>query len=158
MSYTHNSDPQYYRAFPADTNCGSFAFQLKEWYDPEDKIENKMGDIFDWIEEMAEAGYSEKEVSDLYLEAIRDQVLDDFGDTVEICSGRAPSVKDKELIALATFCTWDEDIDWTDRDFHFKVFRNGKWQQKMGTGQINDCSLEDWGDYISDVIFFYHKI
>lgn len=158
MSYTHNSDLEYYKKYPTDTNCGSFALQLKEWYTPEDKFENEIGELYSWVEDMAESGYSEEEVSNFYLDAIKDQVLNDFQGEIEICDGRVPSTKNKELIALATFCRWDEDIDWIDCDFHFKVFRDGRWQQKRGSGEVTDCNLEDWGDYISDVIFFYHKI
>ena len=36
MNYTRNSDPTYYKTHENETNCGSFALRLQEWYSPED--------------------------------------------------------------------------------------------------------------------------
>ena len=40
MEYTRNSDPEYYNKNRARANCGSYALRLREWYDPEDYLEN----------------------------------------------------------------------------------------------------------------------
>ena len=158
MQYTHNSDLNYYKNHPEETNCGSFALRLKEWYLPETDFEKEVGDIEKWILTMAKEGYNEVELSDIYLDAIVTQILKDFEGEIEICDGRAPYTEEKELIALSTYCFWDYDYSWADWDFHFKVFRDGVWQEKHGDMKVEECDLEEWDRYIGDIIYFYHRI
>lgn len=158
MDYTHNSDLTYYEKYPARANCGSFALQLKEWYSPDEALEDSEGDIYWWVLDKADEGWTEIDTSNLYLDIIMKQIMVDFANEIEICDGAPPYTKDKELIALRTFCIWNEDQSWSDYDFHFKVFRDGCWQQKNGTKPVEFCTLEDWQDYISDTIYFYHII
>ena len=153
MYYTRNTDPTYYYKFSGNANCGSFALRLNEWYDPEPDS----GDVYNWILDMA-CDYSDEEIANIYVDIIADRVMEDFGDKIELCDGRPPKTSDKELIALATFCYYDEeeiDCDW---DFHFKVYRDGIWQQKNGCLKPSFCERDEWGKYNSDVIYFYHQI
>ena len=158
MNYTYNSDPSYYKKHMYATNCGSFAFNLKEWYNPDLNLENQLGEIDNWIYEMDRDGFSDYEITDIYLKLICEQVLIDFQETISICDGRPPTTNDQELIALSVYCFVNGDFGEPDHDFHFKVFRNGHWQQKNGQEPIELCNIEDWGLYTSDIIFFYHKI
>ena len=153
MSYTRNTDPTYYYKNSGAVNCGSFALRLNEWYEPEEDYD----EIYDWIIGMS-WDYDDYEISNLYADIIIDRILSDFSDEIEICDGRAPSTSDTELIAFATFCEYDESEEYCNWDFHFKVFRNGIWQQKCGCFPPEFCELDEWGRYTSKVTYFYHKI
>lgn len=158
MEYTRNSDLSYYENWPLSTNCGSYALRLNEWYDLDDPFEDIVGSyIDDWIVEKYEEGYSNFDISCLYGEILIDCILNEFGEELEICDGRPPSTSDVELIAFCTFCYCDEG-EHTDYDYHFKVFRNGKWKEKCGGQKVKECSIDEWGDYIGDVFYLYHKI
>lgn len=157
MNYTRNSDLNYYNVEPFLTNCGSYALRLNEWYDPIDDIERITGDIFGWIKEMA-FNYTDEEISIIYEEIMIDHMLKEFVDELEVCDGLLPDTDDVELIAFNAYCIYDEENDWIDYDFHFKVFRDNVWQEKCGTSDVFNCSLEDWGDYIGKTFFLYHKI
>lgn len=157
MSYTYNSQPELYKLDCPNTNCGSFAFRIKEWYHPEDGLIDEVGEIDCWIADMIEMGYSIDEITEIYLDAIVEQIMEDFYGTIEICDGQPPGTDDKELVALSVFCDWDKDF-WSDYDFHFKVLRNGRWQDKPGMEPIRFCTKDDWGRYTSKVVYFYHKV
>ena len=153
MEYTRNTDPTYYQKHSGAANCGSFAFRLNEWYEPTEDYD----EINDWLTEMG-WNYDDNELADMYADILIDKILEDFAGEIEPCDGRAPSTKDTELIAFATFCYYDTDEDYCDWDFHFKVFRDGIWQQKCGCFKPEFCELEEWGRYNSKVSFFYHTI
>ena len=158
MNYTRNSDPTYYESNCSHTNCGSYALRLKEWYDPEDYFEKKLGFINVWIEDQSAAGYSDEEISDMYSEILVEGMLKEFEGELRICDGAPPKSDKEELIAFSTWCYNDFEHDYTDYDFHFKVYRDGKWSEKCGNTKVRDCTKEDWGMYISPPIYMYHKI
>ena len=157
-NYTYNSDYSYYEKHICITNCGSFAFNLKEWYDPDSPLEDIYGDIDTWVVEQSEDGLTDYDITEQYLNDITDQVLKDFEGEIALCDGKPPSTNNKELIALCVYCSAEGNYGEGDHDFHFKVFRNGKWLQKNGADEIEQCNLEDWGIYTSDIVFFYHTI
>ena len=66
MEYTKNSDPNYFEDNPECANCGSFAFNVEEWYDPEQDFILDVGYIDEWMKEMVESGYNCDEVADMY--------------------------------------------------------------------------------------------
>ena len=157
MDYTRNSDLTYYESHPDDANCGSYALRLNEWYDPEEYFEDINGDIRGWIEEMYEEGYSDCEITDIYSSILVEGMLQEFEGELELCDGRAPTTSDKELIAINSFCIFDEDYS-SDIDFHFKVFRDGIWSEKCGSEEIRFCEEDEWGRYIGDPVYMYHYI
>lgn len=157
MYYTRNSDLNYYNAHPSAANCGSYALRLNEWYNPEDYFEDTEGDIYDWVEQMKLNGYNDYEITNYYIDILVEGMLQEFGNELEVCDGRPPSTSDKELIALNGFCLWDEGYD-ADVDFHFKVFRDGRWSEKPGMEQVKFCDLDDWGRYIGEPVYMYHRI
>ena len=159
--YTHNSDPEYYDTHRSSANCGSYAFNIKEWYDADSGFCDDVGDIFDWVKEMVYEGYSDEEISDIYAEGIIPKILNDFvGEIREVRDESSPLESNEELVALRTFCYYDDD-GWSDFDFHFKVLRDGCWMEKCGNGEVRFCTLDDWANgslaYISKTIFFAHK-
>ena len=160
MEYTRNSDSEYYNKNCAHANCGSFAFNIEEWYDPEIDFKSMVGYIDEWVTNMHDEGYSDDEIADIYIEAIAERVLDDFsGELREIYYLSDVNV-DEELIALRGWCFYSNE--YSDYDFHFKVLRNGIWQEKCGTQPIKFCLEDDWTyttrTYNSITIYFAHKI
>ena len=156
MEYTRNNDPEYYIRNQYSSNCGSFALRLKEWYDPEDYLHEVVDDIYDWIYELSEEGYSEYEIACMYADTLIDGILIDFDGELELCDGRPPTTSDIELIAFNTWCcAEDGDIN---RDFHFKVFRDGHWMEKNGVHEVHECEEDDWGKYNGDPYYMYHRI
>ena len=153
MEYTRNTDPTFYYKNSGEVNCGSFALRLNEWYEPEEDYDT----MYDWIIGMS-WDYDDYEISNFYANAIIDRILEDFAGEIEICDGRAPSTDDLELIAFATYCIYDESEEYCNWDFHFKVFRDGIWQQKCGCFKPEFCEFDEWGDYTSKITYFYHKI
>ena len=157
MYYTRNSDLNYYNAHPSAANCGSYALRLNEWYDPEDYFIVTEGDIYEWAESMGEAGYNDYEMSNIYADILLEGIMEEFNGELEFCDGRAPSTSDKELIAFNTFCYWHGDYS-ADIDFHFRVYRDGKWSEKCGHNDVRDCDIDDWGRYIGEPVYMYHRI
>lgn len=156
MEYTRNSDPEYYNKNRARANCGSYALRLREWYDPEEYFDELDIDLFNWIEEMALNGYSNYEITNQYVDILTEGMLHEFNNELELCDGRAPSTSDTELIALNGMCVYDEE--GSDIDFHFKVLRDGHWSEKPGCDPVKFCELDDWGRYIGEPVYMYHRI
>ena len=156
MYYTRNRDLTYYETNRGRANCGSYALRLNEWYDPEDYVEDLTGDICDWLEELGEDGYSEYEIACMYTDTLAAGMLQEFEGELELCFGPPQCKSGMELIALNSFCAVEDGyVDW---DFHFKVFRDGKWMEKNGTGPVQETNEDDWGKYNGDPLYMYHKI
>ena len=159
MLYTHNSDPTYYFCHTEETNCGSYALRLKEWYSLDEAFEDEVEDIAKWIEDLYEEGYDNDEITDLYTDILVEQIKKDFGDQlIKVPYARAPSTKDKELIAFATVAKYVEDNEYSYWDFHFRVYRDNKWMEKCGSLEVDECNLDDWGRYTSKIVYFWHEI
>ena len=158
MYYTKNSDLNYYETHQWESNCGSYALRLNEWYDPEAYFEIKVGCIDDWAKELGSNGYENFEVSTMYGEELIKGMLEEFNGELEICNGTIPEDPKVELIAFSTLCNWRDDFETVDIDFHFKVFRNGKWMEKCVTSEVREFDEFEWGPYNEDVTYFYHRI
>lgn len=152
MIYKRNNDLNYYYDNPNSANCGSYALRLEGWYDPEDYFYEKNGDIDDWAREMLE-NYDIYDVSNFYAEDLVEGMLKEFDGELRLIVDYNEVKSNEELIL---FCTFYEEEGFYD--FHFKVFRNGKWMEKNGTGEVHETNDNDWGEYISDVWCFAHKI
>ena len=125
MNYTQNHDPNYYEKHQGSSNCGSFAFQIKEWYSPDEEFENEMGyDIDEWVEQGIKNGWDEWDMSDWLANTLVEYILSE--------------------------------------DFHFKVLRNGLWQEKCGSDPVRFCEEDDWHnglvEYISYTSYFAKKL
>lgn len=160
--YTRNSDPKYYETHQGISNCGSYAFNIKEWYDADNQFSDEVGYIEDWIKVMVYEGYDDEEISDIYAEEVISQILDDFDGEIRELEDKSDFIdSDEELVAFRTFCIYSED-GWTNYDFHFKVFRNGRWMEKCGGEEVRFCTIDDWSNgantYISKIHYFAHKV
>lgn len=164
MEYTKNTDPNYFDEYQGYSNCGSFAFNVEEWYDPEIDFEESVGYIDDWIVEMHNNGYSNDEIADIYTEAITERILNDFFGEIREVYYPSDVNSNEELIALRGWCHYDEDdcSNYADYDFHFKVFRNGIWQEKCGRQPVKFCTEDEWSygtrTYNSITIYFAHEV
>ena len=157
MDYTRNYNPNYYEENQHYANCGSFVFQIEEWYSPDEYFENNFGQcIGEWIEQGLEDGCDEWDLSDGLAEIFIDYILMDFDD-VRYMWSPAELQDDEELIAFRTYVC--DDCNW---DFHFKVFRDGHWQEKCGGDPVRFCDEWDWHnglvDYISSTFYFARKV
>ena len=162
MKYTRNTDPQLYIDHQRETNCGSFALNLCEWYEPEIDVCDE-DYLYDWLYELALEGADPIEVANRYNEAVFERVGYEFDiEDAEYAFGEPVAIEGKELIGLRAYCEFEADefeeywdIEW---DFHFRVFRDGKWMEKNGSQAVHECDINDWGKYNSDTIYFYHRI
>ena len=84
--------------------------------------------------------------------------MEDFKGELRLQKAGEEPKQNEELISFATFAYYSEEEGDSNYDFHFKVFRDGKWMEKNGWGPVHECSEWDWGDYISDVYYLIHKI
>lgn len=153
--YTRNSDLTHYKRNQMSTNCGSYALRLNEWYSLDDEFN---GDIYDWIWQMSEEGYADWEISNIFRDILLDCMLNEFGNELEICDGAHPTDDNIELIAFNTFCTVSECNGESEYDFHFRVFRDGTWKEKCGSDCVRECDMNDWGDYIGEEVYLYHRL
>ena len=157
MNYTPNHNPKFYDENPKRANCGSFAFNIEEWYCPDVYFEHDIGiDIDSWIEQGFATGADEWELADDLASILSKYILSDFKD-VRLLYNPSYIQPGEELIAFRTFV--DEDFNW---DFHFKVLRNGLWQEKCGSDPVRFCEEDDWHngllDYISYTFYFAKKL
>lgn len=157
MNYTRNHNPNYYEENQGCSNCGSFAFQIEEWYSPDEYFEENEGIcIEEWIQEGFDNGYDEYDLSDWLAEILTSYILSDFNDIHNIW-GPGQVDNNEELIAFRTFVNIEGN--W---DFHFKVYRDGLWQEKCGSDPVRFCDEWDWNngllDYISHTVYFARKL
>lgn len=161
---TKNTDLNYYNIYEDYTNCGSFALRIKEWYEPDISFHC---DNDDYATQMIAKGYSYEKILSKLLKRNIEGIKRDFGDEITILNSLEEYVAndDEELIAFRV--GYEEyPFNTASTDFHFRVFRDGKWQEKCGTGEV-DSSIElepnypwdlyNWL-YDSDIVFFTHKI
>lgn len=163
MEYTKNTNPNFYEENECSSNCGSFAFNVEEWYDPEQDFILDVGYIDEWMIEMVESGYNCDEVADMYAESLAESVMRDFEGEVREVFYPAEVEPNEELIAFRGYCRYESGEDWVpDYDFHFKVLRDGIWQEKCGHYPVKFCTEDDWTymtrTYNSETIYFAHQI
>ena len=163
MEYTKNTNPHYYEENEAYSNCGSFAFNIEEWYNPEIDLEAQVFYVGSWMLEMLDDGYTCDEVADIYAEILADSILEDFAGEIREVFSPSQVHDDEELIAFRGYCRYEiEEDQFPDYDFHFKVLRNGIWQEKCGRRPVKFCTLDDWNymtrTYNSITFYFAHRV
>ena len=164
MNYTKNTDLNFFDTYRIDTNCGSFAFNVEEWYSPL-IVPDPYWTMEEWIDAEYDCYENCESFSDAYAAMVREAVLEDFSETIRPVKENEPIESNEELVALRCMIYWEEsdgELIYTDWDYHFKVFRDNKWQEKTGTLAVRDCTLDNWdygiNNYKSTVYFFAHKI
>lgn len=153
-----NLDDEKLRAF----NCGGYAFNINEWYSPYESSCERMTEVYD----MYEYQMSKENIFYKVLERDIKQILCDFPEYTLIKKEEVSKymVKNTEIIAYrnmivlfgttknkeTSFIT-NDGYEWPDfndvleydldMDFHFKVYRNGRWSEKNGGWRIKDCDI-----------------
>ena len=163
LYYTKNNDKNFYEKFMNDTNCGSFALNIQEWYDPHDCFGEEGSDFaIDVFESTDDLDFT----TELLLQRGKEGIEKDFYDEITFIDSPADYVpsKDTELVAFRVGI--EEHTNYLNTDFHFRVFRDGRWQEKCGCGPVEDdinlepdtCwDLYGW-IYDSDIVYFIHKL
>lgn len=163
----YNRDPNFWNQKQIDCNCGSLAFSLDGWYHPGSLMHiDDSDEIYDylllWTDE--DGIYNDDELSNLLADLYLERIEEDFGPDITpptITPIDPPREKNKELIAFrAGAYVWGyKDSRDFDYDFHFKVYRDGEWIEKNGSGPVNLCSIDNWDGsmyYNSDTYYFIH--
>ena len=146
-----------------ECNCGSYAFNLDEWYHPGcfhgDDDEDY---IVDNLECWSAEGYIDDELADKLADFYLGLIKNDFGDRI-IISIYEPIQEylkeNDEVIAFRAGAYEYEFDDEFDYDFHFKVYRHGGWFEKRGCEPIRPTSLDDWSGsiyYNSQTFYIIH--
>lgn len=160
----YNKGLDFWKKEHEECNCGSYAFNLNEWYSPGvicgvDDNENGPMDCLDyWYGE----GYRRKELADELAKFYLERIEDDFKDSIQIVTEMPELYRtNAEVIAFRAAAYVEEDYENFDYDFHFKVFRDGKWLEKKGSQPIKFTSIEDWSGsicYNSQTFYIIHSL
>lgn len=135
-----NYDPHFWEHQQPNANCGSFAFNVQNWFVPfEDEID---GDTL--ISDMIEEGYDENDIMDALLAESARAMESMMPDNLK-------QIKSYEINALAPDTTIVayrlglsiSDCGGYDFDYHFKVRLNGEWWEKNGGYKAHPCELQD---------------
>ena len=118
-------------------NCGSYALGTEEWFSPYDDDEVREDEVLSLID----AGYTKDEVMDILLEHDTKEILRLCEWIEEVEYNGQP---EEGLIAYRVYVN-DEafEDEYFDLDFHFRVFKNGRWHEKCGAGPIERCRQKD---------------
>ena len=148
-----------------DYNCGGYALKTFSWYLPYE-YDEKNYPFFsnsDLAEYLMDIGYSVEEIMDEILRVNTEKMLKDFSGKLRVVQRDSHIESDEELIAYRLSLDVDSScID--DMDFHFVVFRDGKWMSKMGADEVKPFSFteEQWETpnfiYDSSIVYLAHKI
>lgn len=144
--FTSNHNPHYYEENEMFTNCGSYAFNIKEWYGPDDRFNEddiELGNRL-YKEDLLDAD----DILELLYDRDVNQILEDF-DVKQVFNKNIPLKQNEELIAFRMcvnpYAPTEEEPLFID--YHFRVKRNGIWSEKNGSHEIkkiDNYSEEPW--------------
>ena len=150
-----------------DYNCAGFALRTFSWYCPLPQS------TYDRFEELFDDGFDFETIENMMTNEMVETMLSDFASNLRVVDYGESIANDEELIAFRFGVNYDPDFDWSfmgpwdcDVDFHYQVFRDGRWQEKNGDGDIHNCETPDpaepWDTgilvYGGPLIFLAHKI
>ena len=150
-------------------NCGSYAFNLNEWYNPGcmcGRYNNFDDDVLYLLDCWHEGGADDDDLANDLASFYLDKIKNDFGDEVRIVfESKLPTLvnEGEEVIAFrAGAYAWEGyNCSSFDYDFHFKVLRNGHWFEKCGGGLVQETNLDEWTTsiyYNSETFFIIHRL
>lgn len=126
-----------------DYNCAGYCLNAFSWYDPYENYCINEG--FHNITELAEAliidsFYSKKEAYETLIEIGREQILQDFSDTVRLIHNSSEIKSDEKLVVYKIGIVIDTDQNGNPyikhADFHFKQWENKYWTDKLGSCKV----------------------
>lgn len=149
-----------------DYNCGGYALKTFNWYRPYayDKKNYPWRSLMDRVEYLVyNEGFDKEEAVSILLEEHTKKMLEQFAETLRVVSLNTHLEEGEELIAYRLAVLMDgEYID--DIDFHYIVFRAGKWRSKLGRQKIKPFQFTEkpWKTeyfvYDSPIVYLAHKI
>ena len=169
--YKKNNNPDLFDEEMRETNCGSFALNVTEWYTPyliDDRVEDES---YVYTEEERAAMAFELLAEGWSREDVMAEItLRDFEFILKTCPWLVPIEKEEinredRIIAyrLSLEVPGDvEDFDMDDcGDFHFRVLLDGEWWEKNGAGEVHKVldpdneiwEVDDWLIYDGPVMY-----
>ena len=149
-----------------DYNCGGYALKTFSWYCPYefDEDTHPYDSNLDWMESLLyQNGLTIEEATEEILWGNVNKMLEDFAEKLRVVQKDEHLKADEELIAYRLSVMKDEK--WVEEmDFHYAVFREGKWKHKLGRDKIRPFKFteESWETsyfiYNSPIVYLAHKI
>lgn len=141
MQFETNRDPNYFNEECMRANCGSFAFNIREWYSPDECFDQD--DLELAAQLIDDEGLDETDVIHLLFDRNVEQIHQDF--ELEDADNKDYPLKDNEELIAFRMCInktfYDDELVV---DYHFRVKREGKWMEKCGTGPVR--TIEDYNE------------
>lgn len=130
-------------------NCGGYALRTFSWYWPHDggdEIDELIDDMY----------YAEGESVGTICEVVTDlevaYMLEEFGDTLRVIHSETDAGEGEEAIQFRVLIQPEEDNEWVNNDYHFRVLRDGVWMEKNGDRSVKEVTDRDTlpnGNWIS---------
>ena len=162
---TYNKGFDFWNEEHVECNCGSYAFNLDEWYHPGcicGRYDDCDEDVITFLECWNAEGVSDDELANELASFYLDKIKNDFENEVRIVfESELPTLinEGEEVIAFrAGAYEFDGEFDY---DFHFKVYRFGQWFEKRGCEPIRPTNLDDWCAslfYNSETFYIIHVL
>ena len=164
--YKRNTDPGLFLNKESETNCGSFALNVTDWYLP--YLEGSVGEddellMYEVDERMrfaydlAQEGYSAMEIMEVITDRDFEFILKTCPWLIPISEKDALSADPKERIVAYRLSLEIpdelEDFDIEENgDFHFRVRIDGDWWEKNGASAVHKVEeaitdiweVDDW--------------
>lgn len=135
--YNSRNERNQYNTSIDDYNCAGFALRTYSWYCPN---HFPLRDMFEMLfeEGCVDFGTATDRVTDVLVNTM----LKDFSGRLRVVQRVEEVRANEELIAFRVAANYDEidyDPDYADYDFHYRVFRDQRWQEKNGDSDIHSC-------------------
>ena len=155
MSFEKNRNPNYYKDNSFYTNCGSFAFNICDWYGPDDRFDE---DDYELALKLSdEYNLSDSDILDILFDRDVEQICKDF-DVVVVDKDYEP--KENENLVAFRICVnrsfYDDELIV---DYHFRAKKGDTWFEKCGIGSVREVknySEDSW--IISDDLIYWGPI
>lgn len=141
MQFETNRDPNYFNEECMHANCGSFAFNIREWYCPDECFDQD--DLELAAQLIDDEGLDETDVIRLLFDRNVEQIHQDF-ELKDVDNKDYPLKDNEELIAFRMCINRTFYDDELVVDYHFRVKREGKWMEKCGIGRVR--TIEDYNE------------
>lgn len=134
MNFETNKDPNYYKNNSSITNCGSFAFNICDWYEPDDIFDEDDYELA--IKLIDEYKMSDIDILEILFDRDVEQIYKDF-DVFAADVNYDP--KDNEDLIAFRLCVNRSSCDGEIIvDYHFRVKRNDIWLEKCGSREVRE--------------------
>ncbi len=127
---------------PDITNCGSYAFNILNWYNPWPKRQSA-AELIDM--QLAPDHRNLQSLKRNIMRICSKKILEDFkSKNIKQISSPKFYKPNKDLIAFRIAVAPGDWDNCTETDFHFRVFRDGYWSEKSGSErEIHFCDFTE---------------